>query len=93
MINGANKIVGKGVAKMDISVSVYQGTVYADVTGDIVLLVVGPKLEETAGVWLAEKLPIFTKLSNVPGAKVVIGFLSLEPIKNGIVSLIDKWGG
>ncbi|KUH32780.1 hypothetical protein APY94_08315 [Thermococcus celericrescens] len=31
MINGANKIVGKGVAKMDISVSVYQGTVYADV--------------------------------------------------------------
>ncbi|GAB6101724.1 hypothetical protein JCM16138_09470 [Thermococcus atlanticus] len=89
MINGANEIAGKGVAKMDISVSVYQGTVYTDVIGDVVIFIAGPKAEEG----IVTKIPIITKLTKIPGGKQILGFLSLEPFKNAIVYGIDKLFG
>lgn len=50
MIEGVNKIVGKGVITSTTKVSVYEGTIYADVLEDGVILIAGPKLEEKAGV-------------------------------------------
>ncbi|NJE06275.1 hypothetical protein E3E36_08995 [Thermococcus sp. M36] len=82
MIEGVNKVVGKGVITSTTKVSVYEGTVYADVLGDGVILIAGPKLEEKAGVWLATKLPhlslISSKISSVPGGKTILGFISLK---------------
>ncbi|NJE06278.1 hypothetical protein E3E36_09010 [Thermococcus sp. M36] len=89
MINKVSKIVGKGVAKMDISVSVSQGTVYTDVIGDVVIFIAGPKAEED----IVTKIPVVTKLTKIPGGKQILGFLSLEPFKNAIVYGIDKLFG
>ncbi|WP_456396506.1 hypothetical protein [Thermococcus sp.] len=71
---------------MGISVSVYQGTVYTDVIGDVVIFIAGPKAEEG----IVTKIPVITK---IPGGKQILGFLSLEPFKNAIVYGIDKLFG